>query len=283
MLDVDRCWVKSSKPRVSVADRGPCLQRSSCSQSVHERGRTCPSVGPRAVTLRVPGDPRPTKKEKETERDEVERLRRSAELRLGEPKTEIHVRKGRIGIAYGHEKRGDKPETTGSLQGAVPRRNALAQALLAPWTTKLPDITRIHADYDGRGRMVAPESAKAGTSPLSEASRARRGSPIGIGSDHNDRTEIVEGPFVGDHSSNGGWIGECGNLRFIGPWHGGLGLPHRALRMNPRTRVDSLMADRATEPRRDRGVKMLGIHRSSSRRKPLPTAVPTLRVHGGDL
>jgi len=120
MLDVDRCWVKSSKPRVSVADRGPCLQRSSCSQSVHERGRTCPSVGPRAVTLRVPGDPRPTKKEKETERDEVERLRRSAELRLGEPKTEIHVRKGRIGIAYGHEKRGTSPTRPGHSRMLYP-------------------------------------------------------------------------------------------------------------------------------------------------------------------
>src|ERR1017187_9444034 len=57
-------------PKVTGADRGPCLR----SQSTHERGRICPSVGPRAVTLRVPRDPRPNKKETETERDAVERL-----------------------------------------------------------------------------------------------------------------------------------------------------------------------------------------------------------------
>ena len=97
----------------------------------------------------------------------------------------------------------------------------------------------------------------------SKTRRASRADSIGLnGHSHGDET--VERSFVGDHSSNGGRIGEAGTLRLIGPRHGWLGLPHRALRMNPRTRVDSLMADRATEPSRDRGVKMLGIHPVSS-------------------
>jgi len=100
--------------------------------------------------------------------------------------------------------------------------------------------------------------------PVSDSSVARCGGPIGISSDHNDGNQIVQGPLIGDHSADDGRIGECGNLRFIGPRYDRLRLPHRALGMNPRTGVNGLMADRAAQPSRDRRVKMLGIHPVSS-------------------
>jgi hypothetical protein len=113
-------------------------------------------------------------------------------------------------------------------------------------------------------RIVPPDAAMVGNGRDSDSSVARCGSPIDIGSDHNDGNQIVQRPLIGDHGADDGRIGECGNLRFIGPRYDRLRLPHRALGMNPRTGVDGLMADRTAKPSRDRRVKMLGIHPVSS-------------------
>jgi hypothetical protein len=139
-------------------------------------------------------------------------------------KIEIVRRKGRTAI--GSENKG-KAQMFGAGRGAPRPTNADRGESVRSMRPRLRRLKRLHG---------------------SEASRARRGSPIRIGRDRDDCDQIVEGPFVGEHSSNDGWIGERRNLRFIEPRHGGLGLPHRALGMNPCARVDSLMADRATEP-----------------------------------
>lgn len=70
-----------------------------------------------------------------------------------------------------------------------------------------------------------------------------------------DRALLDSRDDIGNHSHH---ITHSGELFDLG--HGRFGLTHGALRMNAATRIDRLMADRTTEPGRDRRMEVFGVH-----------------------
>ncbi len=75
---------------------------------------------------------------------------------------------------------------------------------------------------------------------------------------HGD--SIHHGAIIGDHNRNCGGVVEAGALGFIRPRERGFGLPHCALGMDSRTRIDRLVADRAAKPGGNGSMEVLGIH-----------------------